>query len=272
MTGPQAQMLSGDRLHLNQGPIDLILGARGPGRAAFFAAATARFQTVLQELVAELANLRRADPPPLSGPVARRMQAAITPLAVEFVTPMAAVAGAVADEILQTAPPELPMAYVNNGGDIAFQLAPGQSFAVAMVGGSLTLPAAAPWRGLATSGRGGRSHSLGIADAVTVIARTAAQADAAATMIANRVDLPGHPAISRMPACHLSPDSDLGDRPVTTGLARLTAAETAQALAAGAAYAETLQLRGLIGGAQLCLNGATRQTGPDILTKDPAHA
>ena len=48
-------------------------------------------------------------------------------------------------------------------------------------------------RGIATSGWRGRSFSLGIADAVTVLAATAAEADAAATMIANAVDLPGHP-------------------------------------------------------------------------------
>ena len=50
-------------------------------------------------------------------------------------------------------------------------------------------------RGIATSGWRGRSFSLGIADAVTVLAATAAEADAAATVIANAVDLPGHPAI-----------------------------------------------------------------------------
>ena len=67
-----------------------------------------------------------------------------------------------------------------------------------------------PARGIATSGRHGRSFSLGIADAVTVLARTASQADAAATVIANAVDLPGHPAIVRCPAQDLQPDSDLG--------------------------------------------------------------
>ena len=50
-------------------------------------------------------------------------------------------------------------------------------------------------RGVATSGWRGRSFSLGIADAVTVLARTGAAADAAATIIANAVDLPGHPAV-----------------------------------------------------------------------------
>ena len=79
-----------------------------------------------------------------------------------------------------------------------------------------------PARGIATSGRHGRSFSLGIADAVTVLARTAAQADAAATIIANAVDLPGHPAILRCPAHDLQPDSDLGARLVTRDVGDLS--------------------------------------------------
>ena len=78
-----------------------------------------------------------------------------------------------------------------------------------------------PARGIATSGRHGRSFSLGIADAVTVLARTASQADAAATIIANAVDLPGHPAIVRCPANELQPDSDLGARLVTRDVGAL---------------------------------------------------
>ena len=80
---------------------------------------------------------------------------------------------------------------------------------------TMVIDADDPSRGVATSGRHGRSFSLGIADAVTVLARTASQADAAATIIANAVDLPGHPAIVRCPACDLQPDSDLGARLVT---------------------------------------------------------
>ena len=92
-----------------------------------------------------------------------------------------------------------------------------------------------PSRGVATSGRHGRSFSLGIADAVTVLAKTAASADAAATIIANAVDLPGHPAIIRRPACELQPDSDLGPRLVTREVGELAGNEIEEALAAGEA-------------------------------------
>ena len=66
--------------------------------------------------------------------------------------------------------------------------------------GSITIDAATDVRGIATSGQGGRSLSRGIATSVTVLAHNAAAADVAATLIANAVDLPGHPALTRVPA------------------------------------------------------------------------
>ena len=169
------------------------------------------------------------------------MTAAVMPYAAEyFITPMAAVAGAVAEEILQAmvATAKIPRAYVNDGGDIALHLSLGEAFTVGMVErpdqaslfGTATLDWACPVRGIATSGWRGRSFSFGIADAVTVLADRAAAADAAATIIANAVDLPGHPDIVRVPACELAPDSDLGDRMVTQAVGDLSVSEEEQAM------------------------------------------
>jgi ApbE superfamily uncharacterized protein (UPF0280 family) len=102
---------------------------------------------------------------------------------------------------------------------------------------------------------------LGIADAVTVLADRAAAADAAATIIANAVDLPGHPAIVRVPACELAPDSDLGDRLVTHAVGELSDVEVNQALAEGVRTAELLLRIGLIRSAALSLLGETRVVG-----------
>jgi ApbE superfamily uncharacterized protein (UPF0280 family) len=160
---------------------------------------------------------------------------------------MAAVAGSVADEILQImlSGRALDKAYVNNGGDIAFHLAPGHELKAGIfvdrLDGAVRLTHDSAVRGIATSGWGGRSFSLGIADAVTVLAPTAAAADAAATVIANRVDAE-HPAIERKPARTLDPDSDLGDLPVTTRVGRLPADVIAAALDRGAAEARRLRL------------------------------
>lgn len=275
MSGPQTAMLAdGRRLHLNHGPIDLVIEAYGtePERRAAYGQATARFRTILDELVAELPELRRPAstlPRGFDGPTARRMEAAVVPHAETFITPMAAVAGSVADEILaaMVAERSLDKAYVNNGGDIALHLASGSGIHAAIAGTGhgladrLAIDAASPVRGIATSGWPGRSFSLGIADAVTVLARTGAEADAAATIIANAVDLPGHPAIRREAARSLAPESDLGDRLVTTGVGTLSSHEVDEALGGGLAVAETLRQRGLIEAAALFLSGEARICG-----------
>ena len=129
--------------------------------------------------------------------------------------------------------------------------------------GTFLLTAAQPARGLATSGRackgqGGRSFSFGIADSVSILARTAAQADAAATIVGNAVDLPAHPAIDRRPASAIDPDTDLGDRLVTFDVGPLSDDTIAKALDAGATMADNLLQAGLIEGAVLALRGHVR--------------
>ncbi len=271
---PQIGWLAeGKRLHLQDGPIDLIVEAHGIAADVQIAyeAAAFRFDGLLDELCAELPELREQahlGQCSLQGVVARRMHAAVAPFAAtHFITPMAAVAGAVAEEILgaMIRAASLSRAYVNNGGDIALHLAPGERFTVGLVDrpdtpsliGTTSIEVCDPSRGIATSGWRGRSFSLGIADAVTVLAATASQADAAATIIANAVDLPGHPAIFRTSANELQPDSDLGGRLVTRNVGRLSAIEIMRALDTGASEARALLAAGLIDGAALHLQGET---------------
>jgi ApbE superfamily uncharacterized protein (UPF0280 family) len=280
---PQIRWLpDGKRFHLNDGPIDLIVEAFGEQdqvQAAYRAAAT-RFVTVLDELCQELPLLRqpmRMDSVLPTGVVARRMADAVAPFARRcFITPMAAVAGAVAEEILaaMTSVACLTRAYVNNGGDIAFHLASGQQFVAGMIErpdrpsllGTITLQSHQLSRGLATSGWRGRSFSLGIADAVTVLARSASLADAAATVIANAVDLLGHPNIVRQAACELAPDSDLGSIPVTRSVGALTGDEIQGALDSGARVAEELLASDLISSSALSLQSHSR-----IISSRPHH-
>jgi ApbE superfamily uncharacterized protein (UPF0280 family) len=261
-----------NRLHLQDGPIDLIVetfGAAAEIETAYRAAA-ARFIIILDELCAELPLLRAAGAEPPKGIVARRMWNAVRPFARDvFITPMAAVAGAVAEEVLSAmaGAAKLQRAYVNNGGDIAVFLAPGETLRIGLVDrpdtpsmfGSLFVSADQPVRGIATSGWRGRSFSLGIADAVTVLADSAAMADAAATIIANAVDLPGHAAIERQPARDLAPDNDLGERLVTVAVGALSEAEKGLALERGCRAAEMCLDRRLIRAAALHLGGMTRQ-------------
>lgn len=275
----------GCRLHFHDGPIDLILRAEGSPNAVKLAydAAAARFVHILNELCAELPLLRSQCLPANlqpGGPIARRMFAAVAPYSTRcFITPMAAVAGAVAEAVLveMARAAHLDRAFVNNGGDIAIHLAPGRSYTIGMVKrpdkpslfGSIEIRSDSPIRGIATSGWRGRSFSLGIADAVTVLAATAADADAAATVIANAVDLPGHPAILRVPANKVAPDSDLGTIPVTRDVAALTHSEIEQALENGIPIAEDLRASHLIDSAALSLQGHTRvlSSGRNLLLK-----
>jgi len=264
----------GRRLHLQDGPIDLIIEAQGSEAAVTCAydAACDRFTSLLDELCVELPLLRRPMTPESAapqGPVARRMAEVARIYADRhFITPMVAVAGAGAEAILaaMTAAAPLTRAYVNNGGDIALHLTLGTSFEVGMVDrpdhprlfGKLRVRAEDDVRGVATSGRHGRSFSLGIADAVTVLAADAPTADAAATMIANAVDLPDHPRIIRVPADSLQPDSDLGTRLVTRSVGVLDPHEISRALTRGVRFAEQLLEEGRIRAAALHLFGETR--------------
>ena len=281
MPGPISALLPGGRrLHLQHGPIDLVIGAdsrdaAGRGRIAAFEAAKRRFATILEELVGELACLRQSAGAPagsIAGPVARRMFRATRPHAsTAFVTPMAAVAGAVADEVLSAMvrAVDLRRAYVNNGGDIAVLVGGGADpFRSAIAGldgrvlGTIRLDGRAGVRGIATSGRCGRSLSLGIADSVTVLASSAAAADAAATLVANAVDIPGgHAAIRRRAAAEIDPDTDLGAREVVTGCDRLEQPLVELALSRGEATARAMMSKGLLSGAALFLQGGFRLVG-----------
>ena len=274
----QAALLpDGRRLHLHDGPIDLIIGADGEAGAiaSAYRAAERRFETILDELCAELPLLRRPTGEKPLGAVARRMWQATRVLAAEcFITPMAAVAGSVAEEVLasMTGAAPLARAFVNNGGDIAFHLAPGMAYDIGLVSrpdqpalfATTRLRAEDPVRGIATSGWRGRSFSLGIADAVTVLAACASQADSAATFIANAVDLPGHPAIERVPARDIQPDNDLGARLVTRGVGPLQANEIAAALDAGVACARGCLAVGYMTAAALHLADDTRFVGQGL--------
>jgi ApbE superfamily uncharacterized protein (UPF0280 family) len=279
-----AMLADGKRLHLQHGPIDLIIEGFGdPVEIEHgYRAAAARFETILDELVAELPALRRAYSPaqPFAGIVARRMADAVAPYALDdglFVTPMAAVAGAVGDEILSAmlAASSLDKAYVNNGGDIALHLAVGESFDVALAAmpqdvrfiGQAKISAEDGIGGIATSGRHGRSLSFGIADSVTVLAKNAAAGDVAATIIANNVCLKDHPAVAHCPATDLDPDSDLGEKLVVQAVGELSPNDIRRALSKGLEAAQRIARIGRIKAAALYLN-----ENSEILSLRAAHS
>ncbi len=290
---PSRTRFSDGRWHFQHGPMDIIIGAEGSAAAldAAHEAAWQRFAGVLDELVQELAQLRLPvqGQCQLQGPVARRMWLACKPHSASYITPMAAVAGAVAEELVSCYDRVgVQRAWINNGGDIALYLAPAQSVRVGLYAdlshldaqalchgirsdGQFDVTSQMPVRGVATSGWRGRSFSLGIADSVTVLAGTASAADAAATVIANAVDV--HDArIVRRPACELKDDSDLGDIAVTVDVPPLEARLVLQALRAGLLRAQALQRAGLIWSAALVCQQQVLVTDTETASPELAQA
>ena len=270
--------MADNRLHLQHGPIDIIAHVDAPEevRKRLYTSASNRFSTVLVELVAEMDLLKQpwsADLPDPKGGIAQKMCFAVRGSDI-FVTPMAAVAGAVADEVLEAmlyeaknhdpCLEEIQRMYVNNGGDIAFWLNAGESFSIGVVdnpgipelNAKVSLSYESSVRGIATSGWRGRSQSLGIADAVTVLAGSAAIADAAATLIANDVNV-DYPGILKRPASEVKDESDLGMLPVTVDVPPLPVDQISEALKRGAQTAGNFIRTGKIEAAYLSLQKQT---------------
>jgi uncharacterized protein len=255
-----------DRTHWQHGPIDIAMDLHGSIEQTEAAkqAMWLRFPNCLPELVGELAALRsnysHLKNDAFAGSIANRMWQAVLPFQAQFITPMAAVAGSVAQELLNIAKDfGLQKIIVNNGGDVAIYALANEAIKIALLA-----PAGIAEFffnetrefGIATSGWSGRSFSLGIADAVTVVAQTASQADAAATMIANAVGPEiRHDVIHRMPASSLKDDTDLGEQLVTTKVGSLPKSLVSQALLQGETYARELLRRKLILSASLSLQG-----------------
>jgi ApbE superfamily uncharacterized protein (UPF0280 family) len=283
--GATCARLGETRWHFQHGPIDLVIDvdADVETRERAMAKCWARFQDILPTLANELSELRRpaSERPIVFGQVAKRMLRACSPYAEErFITLMASVAGAVADEMIEAFKfSAVRRAFINNGGDIALHLAPGTSYRVGIwpklepfaqidsptrpLDNTFVIDGSSPVRGVATSGWRGRSFSLGIADSVTVLAKNAAAADAAATLIANAVNCP-FDGIVRAPAEQMKDDSDLGQLLVTVDVPPLPATVRADALLRGRAEAERWRDRGLIYAAALFLQGAVDVVLPSV--------
>lgn len=244
------QPLGPGRLLLECGPLHAVIQTAPAEYTAVAAEAALR---ALEQVAAHRDLVRRfigaigsaADLPP----VVAAMVAATRALDEPEATPMICVAGAIADAAAAAAAAAgAALVTVNNGGDIALRLAPGQQVRVGLhsglagggIAGTLTLTAADGVGGICTSGLGGRSLTRGIASAVTVLATTAIAADAAASLVANQTYVP-YPGIERAPAKSVDPDSDLGDLAVTIRVPpALPANVCEEALRRGALEAERL--------------------------------
>ena len=229
-----------NRLFLQHGPTNIVIEALGIDKNLAYVNAKNYFETLLEELVLDLTLLKKEVVlnRKFNNKISQSMQDATERFIPSFITPMAAVAGSIADNILKVLinDTHLEKAYVNNGGDISFYLNENQTMKgnLAAIPNMITeIKHKNSSRGIATSGWRGRSFSLGIADSVTVLADNAAMADAAATMIANSVNIKNHPLIIKKPAEEIYEDSDLKNLMVTVEVGDLKQSEIEDALKNG---------------------------------------
>ena len=235
-----------NRLFLRHGPINIVLEAIGIDKDLAYQNVKGYFETLLEQLVLDMDLLKKevVFNRKFNNKISQSMQDATEKYSPTFITPMAAVAGSIADNILRVLinDTNLEKAYVNNGGDVSFYLNKNQimkSSLAAIPNMIAEIKYKDKSRGIATSGWRGKSFSRGIADSVTVLADNAAMADAAATMIGNAVDIYNHPKIKKQPANEMYEDSDLKNLLITVEVGLLTKVEIKEALKNG--YQTALQ-------------------------------
>jgi ApbE superfamily uncharacterized protein (UPF0280 family) len=179
----------------------------------------------------------------------------------EDLTPMAAVAGTIADAVADWLFERgTTRVIVDNGGDIAIRLARGETVNVGIrpqvtspqISHVMRLEGSPSTWGVTTSGVGGRSFTRGIASAVTVLAVDASAADAAATAVANACFVEDK-GIIQMPAEKMDPNSDLAGINVTTAAGSLSCENISIALDSARQKAEYLFQEDLITGAFIAL-------------------
>lgn len=235
--------LDDGRVFVDYGPASMVITARREGKPVpeLASAAFPFLRDSLAEIAAELPVLRqypaRGDFSSLLG-LPRVMAEAVLATGEPTLTPMAAVAGTVADAVADWIFARgADLVAVNNGGDVALRLGPGQSIRMGILprldGGGVTevvtIAAEDGVGGVCTSGLGGRSLTRGIANAVTVFSRRCALADACATHIAN-CSYVASPRVIICRAGDLEPESDIADLTIVRAVGELNEGEIRQGL------------------------------------------
>jgi len=254
---------------LEYGPISMVIEAGKNGRPMTTAALKGA-DTAVQQLEALSGVLQkgkvltaRSTIDEVNPDILNRMIEVTKATGEPDITPMAAVAGAIAERVMEAVISQgATRVIVNNGGDIAFRLEPGTSLRAGIVtdlaGGNIThfldIKEEYGLGGIATSGFGGRSFTKGIASAVVVLAETAAQADACATMLANAVNA-DDPEIKRSPAELLDPLTDIRGQMVTEKVGKIDRQKVQEAILSGQNKFYSYRNRGLLFGTLIALQG-----------------
>lgn len=204
----------------------------------------------------------------IKDPLVLKMINSVVELGDEDLTPMAAVAGTIADAVADFLFERgMTKVVVDNGGDVAIRAHRDAPITVGIrpdvndraVSHVIGLDPSIPSHGVATSGLGGRSLTRGIASAATVVARTASLADAAATAVANASFLEDE-QVWRRPAEELDPYTDIPGLDITVKVGPLSEEKKSMAVSKALRRAEELVRRELILGAFVAVQGKYEMT------------
>lgn len=281
MTADVMQNLKPGQVFVDFGPVSMVITAsrNGEGDTQLCRAAFPVIAACLEDLRPSLEMLRRYPPQveleQLTG-AGETMARAVLRTGDPWLTPMAAVAGTVADAVADFLFAQgAEKVTANNGGDIALRLAPGQSLGLGVLydlerGGVdrvVHLTAEKGVGGVATSGLGGRSLTTGIASGVTVFSRRCAQADALATLLADRSCIDS-PAVHTRLAGELDPDSDIAGLPVVVAVDPLGREEKERALDQVLREAEAQYRRGNLLACIATVQGVTVTYDPNGILEE----
>lgn len=254
--------LDGGRILAEYGPMRLVISAwvgKVPQREPCISAARKAFACFerIAALREELSRPLARNPLRFGDPVAQAMVDSVREVGDKDLTPLAAVAGALADAVADFLFARgMTRVVVNNGGDIAVRITGNEQVKVGMgtaahngrIAKSIVLDSSRNSWGIATSGLGGRSFTRGVASAVTILARTASLADAAATAVANASFVEDEHVIQQA-AERIDPNTDIAGIAVTVKVGPLSQEKTEMAVARALEKANILAEKGVTLGA-----------------------
>jgi hypothetical protein len=266
-------LLQGGAVLLECGPMRLVIDAR-IGKVA----QPQQSVRAAEQAVRLLEGVARAHPflgrnyreliSRVADPLALKMIASVQAVGDEDLTPMAAVAGAMADAVADFLfQLGMTRVLVDNGGDVAIRSCDGEPVTVGIrprvdradISHVVILgPERTAW-GVATSGFGGRSLTRGVLDAATIVAADACIADAAATAVANASCIADN-AVVRKPAEALEPHTDIAGLDVTLRIGGLAEESKQKAVDQAMHRAEQLIANGIILGAFVACQGLSAMT------------
>lgn len=241
----EVQVLEDGRVYIEYGPVSMVIKASKSSQmlTSLCSESILIIKKTLTDLGQDLEKLSKY-PAQISSNMLRdpslRMLEAVNRIGEKTLTPMATVAGMVADIVADWLYSQgADKVIVNNGGDIALRLGNRQSVSMKILSNIhanenekeviVRISEDNHIGGVCTSGLGGRSFTRGIANSVTVFSENCRIADACATHIANASYISSK-RVHTTRAGKIQPSSDIADLSIVTKVDCLTKEEISKGI------------------------------------------